>query len=145
MVEINQRCKELMPKGMRKKEAREMAKIFNKCTTLKQKSKKARKDAVMSQKLLTQHLNGIDDFVDDHINVVNLGSKYIQGCVKEFKKNHAAFVYGKKDGEAHFVKQNGESVFKNTQRIGKLNPKYVEMIQKMTNKDQSDDEIQIFD
>ena len=73
MIEIKRECKELMPKGMRKREARAMAKIFNKCNTVKRKSNKARQDAVRSQKLLTQHLKGINDFVDDHINVVNLG------------------------------------------------------------------------
>lgn len=82
--------------------------------------------------------------IDDNINVVNLGNKYVSSCVREFKKNHAAFVYGKKDGEGHFVQQNGNSVFKTSQRIGKLNPKYVEMIQNLKLQEEDQEDMEIF-
>jgi len=75
--------------------------------------------------------------------VVNLGPKYIKSCVKDFKKGHSAFIYGKK-GEGHYITEKGESVYWKTMWIGKLNPKYTEMIKQIIKTEQDKEDLDMF-
>lgn len=92
---------------------------------------------------MKQHLKCIKDEIDDNINVVNLGPRYIKSCVSEFKRGHSAFVYGKK-GFGHYLNQKGESVYQKTMRIGKLNPKYTEMIKQIIKTEQDKEDLDMF-
>lgn len=74
---------------------------------------------------------------------MNLGPKYIWSSVNDFKKGHSAFVYGKK-GEGHYLNEKGESVYRKTMRIGKLNPKYTEMIKQIIKTEQDKEDLDMF-
>ena len=45
--------------------------------------------------------------------------------MKEFKDEKSLFIYGKKDGEGHFMRADGKSEFIMSEKISKLNPKFL--------------------
>jgi hypothetical protein len=106
---------------------------------------KHKKNVKSETNLLLQHLHCIQDEIEDNVNVVNLGPKYIKSTVNEFKNSHAAFVYGKRQTEGHYVNRKGESVYLRTMRIGKLNPKYTEMIQEIMDGEEKKQNLEMFD
>ena len=63
--------------------------------------------------------------------------------MNEFKRGHSAFIYGKK-GEGHFITEKGESVYRKTMWIGKLNPKYTEMIKQIIKTEQEKQDLDMF-
>ena len=78
--------------------------------------------------------NNLVDFVEtleETKEVCRLSNKYTQSWVKQFRRDKWAFIYGKKMDEAHYIINKKKSIYNTIERISKLNPKYINMVEEM--------------
>lgn len=97
------------------------------------------------EKKFKDNLECIDGVIKQHTNLVNLGKKYVSSCVKSFHREKKLFIYGTKDTEGHYLREDGQSVYDTYLKVSKLDPKYIDHIKNMkTHIDDMDQNINFF-
>ncbi|CAI2361801.1 unnamed protein product [Moneuplotes crassus] len=90
---------------------------------------------------LTEHKESIEKTK----KVLTLGKKYVDSCVRQFRRDKKAFIYGKDPSKAHYIQDRGKGVFTTMERISKLNPKYIGMMKDMKKRiDEKDHNLLLF-
>ena len=96
-------------------------------------------------KRLCTDLDDYTETLEEATEVMRLNRRYIKHCTKQFKRDKCAFIYGKKMNEAHYITDKNKGVFNTMQRISKLDPKYMIMVQEMADQlKQQEDDLLIF-
>ncbi|CAI2364369.1 unnamed protein product [Moneuplotes crassus] len=94
---------------------------------------------------LKEDLENQREAIEESKEVLKLSKKYIDSCVRQFRRDKRAFVYGKNPKTAHYIQDRGRGVYTTMERISKLNPKYINMVKEMKKRiDEEDNNLLLF-